>query len=187
MWLSLDSEISPSSFIWGYWKIIWQTMQRQRNEKHLEGINAIYHIFLWPWELEMDFRNVLCESCIIKASPIQQWYNSDGTNDMTWNEKLQYWLRRANLWKICIEQWFSKCGPGTHGVPETLSQGTLGRNYFHNNIRMLFALCTSFSQSIRWHFWADAWHVILYQIECRSRYETISLPLGPTWKKFAKM
>ena len=72
-WLSPDSEASPSSFIWGHWKIIWQTTQRQRNVKQWWGINAIYHVFHWPRELEIHFCNVLWDSCIIKASPGDAW------------------------------------------------------------------------------------------------------------------
>lgn len=38
-----------------------------------------------------------------------------------------------------LNQWFSKCGPRTLGVPETLSGDPLSQYFFPNNNKLLFA------------------------------------------------
>lgn len=61
---------------------------------------------------------------------------------MTWNEMRNYSIdsEKLSFEKYILEQQFSKCGLEAQGVPETPSEGTLGKKCFHN-IGMPFAPC----------------------------------------------
>lgn len=72
----------------------------EKCEELVGGVNAVYHIFHCPWELGVDFSNMLYESCFIKASPSQQWLYSEETNDMMWNEKLYNSVDSEEGWPL---------------------------------------------------------------------------------------
>lgn len=62
----------------------------------------------------------------------------------TWSEMKNYSIdseEELTSEKYIPEYQFSKCGLGTPRLPEPCSGGPVGKNYFHNNTGMLFALC----------------------------------------------
>lgn len=91
-----------------------------------------------------------------------------------------------SFYLVGLSHWFSKCVLGTRGVPPKPFKVTSRSNYFYNNTKILF---TFFSLTSRkWMLSEAAWHMILQQIECKSRYENPdSLLLRQTLKKFVKM